>query len=385
LTQLTPMQTNLLGLDRAGMIEFFRALGEKPFRATQVMQWIHQHGVTDFAAMSNLSKTLRARLHHEAVLDVPQIVREQVSHDGTRKWLLQLADGNCIETVFIPEDDRATLCVSSQVGCALNCSFCATARQGFNRNLSVAEIIAQLWLAEHRLRSVLAPDEIVKPGPSGRIISNIVFMGMGEPLLNYDNLLIALRLMLDDYAYGLSWRRLTVSSAGVVPMLDRLHADCPVSLAISLHAVRDDLRDTLVPLNRKYPIAEVLAACKRYVQGDTRRRITFEYALLKDVNDSRADAKALIRLLNGLPAKVNLIPFNDFPQSGYTRPSRERVDAFRQVLMDADLITVTRKTRGDDIDAACGQLAGSIQDRTRRSSRVQTDANGQDDPRQKAA
>jgi 23S rRNA (adenine2503-C2)-methyltransferase len=379
------MQTNLLGLDRAGMIEFFRALGEKPFRATQVMQWIHQHGVTDFAAMSNLSKTLRARLHHEAVLDVPQIVREQVSHDGTRKWLLQLADGNCIETVFIPEDDRATLCVSSQVGCALNCSFCATARQGFNRNLSVAEIIAQLWLAEHRLRSVLAPDEIVKPGPSGRIISNIVFMGMGEPLLNYDNLLIALRLMLDDYAYGLSWRRLTVSSAGVVPMLDRLHADCPVSLAISLHAVRDDLRDTLVPLNRKYPIAEVLAACKRYVQGDTRRRITFEYALLKDVNDSRADAKALIRLLNGLPAKVNLIPFNDFPQSGYTRPSRERVDAFRQVLMDADLITVTRKTRGDDIDAACGQLAGSIQDRTRRSSRVQTDANGQDDPRQKAA
>jgi 23S rRNA (adenine2503-C2)-methyltransferase len=363
------LKPHLLGFDRAALTAFFQALGEKSFRATQVMQWLHQQGITDFAQMSNLSKSLRDRLKAEAAITLPYMVREQVSTDGTRKWLLQLTDGNCIETVFIPEDDRATLCVSSQVGCALNCSFCATARQGFNRNLSSAEIIAQLWLAEHHLRRILTPEEIVKPGPSGRVISNVVFMGMGEPLLNYDALLNALHLMRDDCAYGLSWRRITVSTAGVVPMIDRLHQECPVSLAISLHAVSDSLRDILVPLNRKYPIATLMAACKRYVQDDVRRRITFEYVLLNNVNDSRQDAKALIKLLNGLPAKVNLIPFNDFPHSGYTRPSDERINAFRQILMDADLLTVTRKTRGDDIDAACGQLAGSIHDRTRRSLR----------------
>jgi 23S rRNA (adenine2503-C2)-methyltransferase len=363
------LKPHLLGFDRAALTAFFQALGEKSFRATQVMQWLHQQGITDFAQMSNLSKSLRDHLKAEAAITLPYMVREQVSTDGTRKWLLQLTDGNCIETVFIPEDDRATLCVSSQVGCALNCSFCATARQGFNRNLSSAEIIAQLWLAEHHLRRILTPEEIVKPGPSGRVISNVVFMGMGEPLLNYDALLNALHLMRDDCAYGLSWRRITVSTAGVVPMIDRLHQECPVSLAISLHAVSDSLRDILVPLNRKYPIATLMAACKRYVQDDVRRRITFEYVLLNNVNDSRQDAKALIKLLNGLPAKVNLIPFNDFPHSGYTRPSDERINAFRQILMDADLLTVTRKTRGDDIDAACGQLAGSIHDRTRRSLR----------------
>jgi 23S rRNA (adenine2503-C2)-methyltransferase len=362
---------NLLDFDRQRLEAFFRQAGEKPFRASQVLKWVHQQGVTDYADMSNLSKTLRARLAEETQLAMPTMVREQISRDGTRKWLLQLADGNCIETVFIPEDDRATLCLSSQVGCALNCSFCATARQGFNRNLSAAEIIGQLWLAEHSLRNSLAPEHIVKPGPSGRIISNIVLMGMGEPLLNFDNVKTALKMMQDDFAYGLSWRRITVSTAGVVPMIDKLRDECPVSLAISLHAVNDELRNTLVPLNRKYPLRALLAACRRYVEGDVRRRITFEYVLLKDVNDSQADAKRLIKLLNGVPAKVNLIPFNPFPGAEYLRPDLRRIETFWDTLMKADLITVTRKTRGDDIAAACGQLAGNIQDRTRRSQRMQ--------------
>ena len=363
----TDVRPNLLDLDRQELTAFFQERGEKPFRASQLLQWIHQQGVIDFTAMTNLSKSLRARLARDTRLEMPPLVREQVSRDGTRKWLLQLDDGNCIETVFIPEDDRATLCLSSQVGCALNCSFCATARQGFNRNLSAAEIVAQAWIAEHTLRAALPPEQITTHGPAGRILSNIVFMGMGEPLLNFDNLLTALHILMDDFSYGLSWRRITVSSAGLVPMIDRLREEAPVNLAISLHATHDDLRDKLVPLNRKYPLAELLAACRRYVENDARRKITFEYVLLEGVNDSVAEAKALRKLLHGIPAKVNLIPFNDFPQSGYTRPAQARVDTFREVLMASNLLTVTRKTRGDDISAACGQLAGSVHDRTRRS------------------
>jgi 23S rRNA (adenine2503-C2)-methyltransferase len=361
---------NLLDFDRQNLEHFFCTRGEKTFRASQVLKWIHQQGVTEFARMTNLSKDLRAALAGDTRLTMPQILKEQISEDGTRKWLLQLEDGNCVESVFIPEENRATLCISSQVGCALNCRFCATARQGFSRNLTTAEIIAQLWQAEHSLRSHLAPDCPLRQGPSGRIISNAVFMGMGEPLLNFDNVLKSLRLMMDDFSYGLSWRRITISTAGVVPMMDRLRAECPVNMAVSLHTVRDSLRDQLVPLNRKYPVAELLAACRRYTADDPQRRITFEYILLKDINDSIADAKALVKRLRGIPAKVNLIPFNDFPDSGYMRPDIGRIEAFREILVHANLLTVTRKTRGSDIAAACGQLAGQVKDRTRRSTRA---------------
>ncbi len=354
-------KVNLLDLDREGMEAFFAAQGEKAFRATQVLQWIHQRGVDDFDAMSNISKALRARLRACAEVRRPEIVIEQASRDGTRKWLLRLEGGNCIETVFIPEDGRGTLCVSSQVGCSLNCTFCSTAQQGFNRNLSSAEIIAQLLVAYRALGDT----------PKGeRRISNVVMMGMGEPLLNFDNVVRAMNIMTDDFAYGLSKRRVTLSTAGVVPAVDRLREVCHVSLAVSLHAPNDALRNELVPLNKKYPIAELMDACKRYVADAPHRKVTFEYTMLAGVNDSVAHARELVRVLQGVPAKVNLIPFNPFPNTRYACSSREAIDQFRAIVTRAGLVTVTRKTRGDDIDAACGQLAGRVQDRTRRSQRL---------------
>jgi len=359
-------KTNLLNLDRRGLAEFFAGHGERPFRAQQVVQWIHQYGVDDFDAMTNLGKDLRARLKEIAEIRAPGVSRDQQAEDGTRKWLLGLDAGNGVETVFIPEDDRGTLCVSSQVGCTLACSFCATGRQGFSRNLTVAEIIGQLWQANRLLRA---------DPKAERVITNVVFMGMGEPLLNFDNVVTAMRLMLDDFAYGLSWRRVTVSTAGLVPLIDRLRAECPVALAVSLHAPNDALRDELVPLNKKYPIRELLDACKRYTAGEPRRRITFEYVMLDEVNDSLAQARELVRILEGVPAKVNLIPFNPFPQTEYRRSPPERIDRFRDILMQAGLMTITRKTRGEDIDAACGQLAGKVQDRTRRGRRAAGQAN----------
>lgn len=354
-----PQKPNLLDLDPAAMRSFFVDLGEKPFHGTQVLQWIHQRGETDFDRMTDLSKSLRENLLNHAEVRLPEIVRDNIAGDGTRKWLMQLPDGNCIETVYIPEDDRGTLCVSSQVGCVLNCSFCSTARQGFNRNLEVWEIIGQLWVAGQALGQ----------HGSDRVVTNIVMMGMGEPLLNYDNVVSAMQLMLDDHAYGLSRRRVTLSTAGVVPAIDRLAVDLPVSLAVSLHAPDDELRDKLVPINRKYPIRQLLDACTRYVGTDNRRRVTFEYVMLEDVNDSPQHARKLASVLSGVPAKVNLIPFNPFPQSEYRRSSRPVIDRFRDELMRRGIVTVTRKTRGDDIDAACGQLAGQVQDRTTRSKK----------------
>ncbi len=353
-------KTNLFGLDPEAMRAFFVGMGEKPFRAGQVLQWIHQYGIDNFDAMSNVGRALRERLAENAEIVAPEIVLDLAASDGTRKWLLRLADGNCIETVFIPEEGRGTLCVSSQVGCTLNCTFCSTGHQGFNRNLNAGEIIAQLWVANKALGR----------DPKGdRVITNVVMMGMGEPLLNFDNVVAAMRLMLDDMGYGLSKRRVTLSTAGVVPAIDRLRETCQVSLAVSLHAPDDALRDQLVPINRKYPIAMLLDACRRYVAGDGRRRITFEYVMLAGVNDSGQHARALSRLLADVPSKVNLIPFNPFPEGIYQRSDRATIDRFREILLDAGLMTVTRKTRGDDIDAACGQLAGRVQDRTRRSLR----------------
>lgn len=353
-------KSNLLGLGRDALGGFFAELGEKPFRTNQVLQWIHQQGISDFGQMTNLSKALRDRLVEIADVRAPEVLLDQLAQDGTRKWLLRLDDGNCIETVFIPEDDRGTLCVSSQVGCSLNCSFCSTARQGFNRNLSSAEIIGQLWVANKALGR----------DPKGdRIVTNVVMMGMGEPLLNFDAVVTAMRLMLDDLAYGLSKRRVTLSTAGLVPGIDRLRKECPVSLAVSLHAPTDALRNELVPLNKKYPIRELLDACKRYTEGEPRRRVTFEYVMLSGINDSIEHARLLAGLLRDIPAKVNLIPFNPFPETAYARSPQAVIDRFRDVLLKAGLMTVTRKTRGDDIDAACGQLAGRVKDRTRRSQR----------------
>lgn len=353
-------KVNLLGLDRAALARLFVGLGEKPFRAAQLMQWIHQRGLDDFGGMTNVSAGLRTRLAQVAEIRAPVAVQEQVASDGTVKWLFRLDDGNGIETVFIPETDRGTLCISSQAGCALNCTFCSTAQQGFNRNLRADEIIGQLWAANRRLRAL---------GLDQRPVTNVVFMGMGEPLLNFEPVVQALQLMLDDLAYGLSRRRITVSTSGVVPAMERLRAACPVSLAVSLHAPNDALRDELVPINRKYPIAVLLDACRSYVGDEPRRRITFEYVMLDGVNDAPADARALARVLHGVPSKVNLIPFNPFPGSGHRCSPRPRIDQFRDILLAAGLVTITRKTRGDDIDAACGQLAGQVQDRTRRSSR----------------
>ena len=355
-----PARINLLGLTRAGLGQLFSGLGEKPFRARQVMQWIHQRFSDQFDGMTDLGGPLRAHLTSVAQVRAPAIAVEQKAADGTVKWLLRLADGNGIETVFIPETDRGTLCISSQAGCVLNCSFCSTARSGFSRSLTSDEIIGQLWIAYVRLRAL---------GLGDRPVTNVVFMGMGEPLLNFDPVAQALDLMLDDLAYGLSRRRVTVSTSGVVPGIEQLRKTCPVSLAVSLHAPDDTLRDELVPINRKYPIAMLLDACRRYVQDEPRRRITFEYVMLRDVNDALSQARDLARLLRSVPAKVNLIPFNPFPESPYICSERARIDAFRDVLLQAGLVTITRRTRGGDIDAACGQLAGAVQDRTRRSGR----------------
>jgi 23S rRNA (adenine2503-C2)-methyltransferase len=352
---------NLLGLDRVGLEEFFTSMGEQKFRATQVMKWIHQMGVTDIQEMNNISRDLRNKLIKNTIIKNLDVAQDQVSKDGTRKWLLSLPDGNHIETVFIPEDDRGTLCVSSQVGCALDCSFCSTGRQGFNRNLSTAEIISQVWLASQLL------EEEKKPG---RKITNVVMMGMGEPLLNFDNVVRAVRIMMDDFAYGLSKRRVTVSTAGVVPAMDRLGDVLDMRLAVSLHATNDELRNELVPVNKKYPLQELMAACRRFIdKQNSRSRITFEYVLLEGVNDRPEHARELIRLLKGIPTLMNLIPFNPFEGSGYRTSSKQAVSRFSEILHNAGMTTVVRKTRGDDIDAACGQLAGKIEDKSRRHRR----------------
>jgi 23S rRNA (adenine2503-C2)-methyltransferase len=356
---------NLLDLDAAGLEAFVSGLGEKAFRARQLLRWIHRRGASEFAAMTDLARSFRERLEAEASVIAPAVISDSTSADGTRKWLLDVGRGNAIETVFIPEDDRGTLCVSSQAGCAMNCLFCSTGRQGFNRNLTTAEIIGQLWWAEHALRAHLGIE-----AEHERVISNVVLMGMGEPLQNLDALLPALRLMLDDNAYGLSRRRVTVSTSGLVQQIDKLAAECPVALAVSLHAPNDALRDQLVPLNRKHPLRELMAACRRYLRHAPRDFITFEYVMLDGVNDSTAQARELVALVSDVPCKFNLIPFNPFPGSGLARSPAPRIRQFAQVLMDAGIVTTTRKTRGDDIDAACGQLAGEVQDRTRRAARA---------------
>lgn len=354
-------KTNLLGLNRQDMEAFFTDLGEKAFRVSQVTKWIHQLGVTDFDQMTNLSKALRARLGQTACIQPLEVIVDQQSADGTRKWLMGLQDNNRIETVFIPEDDRGTLCISSQVGCALDCSFCSTARQGFSRNLSVTEILSQIWLANQLL------SEEKKPG---RKITNVVLMGMGEPLLNFDNVMKAIDVMLDDFAYGLSKRRVTVSTAGVVPAIDRLSSRHDVQLAISLHATRDELRNDLVPINKKYNLHQLMQACKRFMEKRSpRSRLTIEYVMLHGVNDSKQDAEELISLLKGISVLINLIPFNPFPDSGYQSSSNNAVRRFQDVLMQAGLTTVIRKTRGDDIDAACGQLVGKVADKSRRDKK----------------
>jgi 23S rRNA (adenine2503-C2)-methyltransferase len=357
-----PGRPNLLGLDCLALESLCGTWGEKPFRARQLFRWIHQRGVADFDAMTDLARTFRARLHDAAVVSAPPVISDHRSADGTRKWLLDVGGGNAIETVFIPETDRGTLCVSTQAGCAVNCSFCSTGAQGFSRNLSADEIVAQLWHANHAL-GAYERDGVVA---QDRIVSNVVFMGMGEPLQNYSATLAALRIMLDDHAYGLSRRRVTVSTSGVVPMIDRLREDCPVALAVSLHAPDDGLRDRLVPLNRKYPLRELLDACLRYLERAPRDFITFEYVMLDGVNDTDAHADALVRLVRGLPCKFNLIPFNPFPGSGLRKSRPERIRAVHKRLSDEGIVTTVRRTRGDDIDAACGQLAGAVQDRTSR-------------------
>jgi 23S rRNA (adenine2503-C2)-methyltransferase len=366
---------NLMSMDRLAMDAFFTDMGEKRFRTQQVLQWIYQRKITKVDGMTDLSKVLRQRLGDTTCCNLPEIVSQQTSTDGTCKWLLRLRDGNCIETVFIPEDDRGTLCVSSQVGCSLNCTFCATARQGYSRNLEVDEIIAQLWIANDALeKSGYSTADSKNPSDHRRPVTNVVMMGMGEPLINFDNVVSAMRLMMDDYSFGLSRRRVTLSTAGMVPAIDRLAQICPVSLAVSLHAPDDCLRDELVPLNRKYPIKELLAACKRYVAGSGRQRVTFEYVMLDGVNDSPSHAVQLAKILRYVPAKVNLIPFNPFSGIPYRRSNTSAIDRFRDELLSRDIFTVIRKTRGDDIEAACGQLAGEFIDRTRRSERMARDS-----------
>lgn len=358
----TQAKINLLDLDRPSMEQFFLSIGEKPFRARQVMQWIHQRGITDFDQMTDLAKSLRARLQEQAIVKLPAVSVDQKSKDGTRKWLLQM-DGveNSIECVLIPEDKRMTLCISSQVGCTLNCSFCSTGKQGFNRNLTTAEIIGQLYMAHHAL---------VKDGYENGI-TNVVMMGMGEPLLNFDAVMSALNIMCDDYAYCLSKRRVTISTAGVVPAMSRLSEFTDVSLAVSLHAPNDELRDQLVPLNTKYPIKQLMEACKTYVEGHARRRITFEYVMLKGVNDSLEHARQLVKILQNIPSKLNLIPFNPYPHAIYQCSSGNAIHRFREYVVNHGIVTVTRKTRGEDIDAACGQLVGKVNDRSRRSQKYQ--------------
>ena len=367
------MTTNLLGFDLEGLIAFCETLGEKRFRATQLFRWIHQKGAQDFDHMTDLAKSLRSKLPLSASIVGLKIVSRHDSADGTVKWLFDVGNGDVIETVFIPETDRGTLCISSQAGCAVGCRFCSTGHQGFSRNLTTAEIVSQLWFAEHSMRKQL--------GQNHRVITNVVMMGMGEPLQNYSQLLPALRIMLDDHAYGLSRRRVTVSTSGVVPMMDRLATDCPVALAVSLHAPDDGLRNNLVPLNKKYPISELMAACARYQLSAPRDFITFEYCMLDGVNDQREQALELVKLIqlhaaDGLSCKLNLIPFNPFPASGLTRSAMSQVQAFAAVLMAAGIVTTIRKTRGDDIDAACGQLAGDVQDRTGAKGRMASQRQG---------
>ncbi|HJW04804.1 MAG TPA: 23S rRNA (adenine(2503)-C(2))-methyltransferase RlmN [Azospira sp.] len=351
---------NLLDFDADGLNAWFSQIGEKPFRARQVLRWIHRFGQSDFDAMTDLAKSLREKLKVMAVVQPPAIVSDKLSDDGTRKFLFDVGNNNAVETVFIPEDDRGTLCISTQAGCALDCAFCSTGKQGFNRNLAVSEIIGQLWQANRALGA----------DPKGdRIISNVVLMGMGEPLANFEAAVTALKLMLDDNAYGLSRRRVTVSTSGLVPAMDRLRDECPVALAVSLHAPNDALRDQLVPINQKYPLVELMAACRRYLEKAPRDFVTFEYVMLDGVNDSDQHARELVALTRDVPCKFNLIPFNPFPGSPFLRSPAPRIRRFADILIQAGIVTTTRKTRGDDIDAACGQLAGQVQDKTKRSER----------------
>ncbi|MFA6302774.1 MAG: 23S rRNA (adenine(2503)-C(2))-methyltransferase RlmN [Legionella sp.] len=360
---MSVQKVNLLDYNYQQMRDLLSQWGEQPFRAQQLIQWIHQTGLVDFEKMTNIGKALKTKLSQLSEIRVPEIVACQKSSDGTHKWLLKLSCGNCIETVYIPEKNRGTLCVSSQVGCALNCSFCSTAKQGFNRNLTTAEIIGQVWLAVRELSQ--------EQGAHDKKVTNVVMMGMGEPLLNFDNVVAAMNIMMDDYAYGLSKRRVTLSTSGVLPDLERLRTVSPVALAVSLHAPTDELRDILVPINKKYPLEQLMALCKTYFKDEPRRKVTFEYVMLQGVNDQPEHAAALIKLLKNVPAKVNLIPFNPFPMTQYKRSSQKTIDAFRDQLINSGINTITRKTRGDDIDAACGQLAGEVQDRTSRSQRWQ--------------
>lgn len=355
-------RVNLLGMSRSKLTGFFASLGEKPFRAKQLMQWIHQYGVTDFDQMSNVSKDLRNKLKDVAKIEAPEIVFQDISEDGTRKWVMKMPGGSSIETVLIPEEGRATLCISSQIGCALDCSFCSTGKQGFNRNLSAAEIVGQIWNAIDSFENIDRSKD--------RPVTNVVMMGMGEPLLNFDNVMDAVDIMMDDFAYSISKRRLTISTAGVVPAIDRMGEFTDASIAISLHAPNDALRNELVPVNRKYPLAMLLKSVQGYLSGlSDKRKATIEYTLLAGVNDRKEHAEELIELLRDLPCKINLIPFNPFPGSGYKRPSSMEVRKFQEWLMAAGYITTVRTTRGDDIDAACGQLVGQVEDRTRRSER----------------
>jgi 23S rRNA (adenine2503-C2)-methyltransferase len=386
--------TNLLDFDVQQLTAWFAEQGEKPFRARQVLRWIYRAGESDFDAMSDLAVSLREKLKQIACVKAPSMVRDEVASDGTRKWLLDVGTGNAVETVFIPEEGRGTLCVSTQAGCALDCAFCSTGKQGFNRNLTTAEIIGQVWWANHELGKDSASDTLPRsgrlreeaqaalPAPDGSVascqgrygnwpVTNVVLMGMGEPLLNFDNTVSALRLMLDDNAYGLSRRRVTVSTSGVVPAMDRLREECPVALAISLHAPNDALRNELVPINQKYPLHELMAACRRYLEKAPRDFVTFEYVMLAGVNDSVHQARELVQLVRDVPCKFNLIPFNPFPQSQYQRSEMQAVLRFRDVLMQADIVTTIRKVRGDDIAAACGQLAGQVQDKTKRTHRLE--------------
>ena len=386
------MTVNLLGLDEQTLAVFIAEIGEKPFRAKQLMRWVHRFGESRFSDMSDLAKTLREKLVQSAVVAAPRVISDAVSEDGTRKWLLDMGRGNAVETVFIPEAGRGTLCISTQAGCTLACEFCSTGKQGFNRNLDAAEIVGQLWMANRALGATHtheqgergergADDQALACGErqrnsergarANRAVSNVVLMGMGEPLLNFDNVLPALRLMLDDNAYGLSRRRVTVSTSGIVPLIDRLREACPVALAVSLHAPNDALRDRLMPINRRYPLRELMGACVRYLDRAPRDFITFEYVMLSGVNDGEQQARELIALLADVPSKVNLIPFNPFPGTEFQRSPREVIRRFSDSLNAAGIVTTTRKTRGDDIDAACGQLAGQVQDRTRRVIRME--------------
>ena len=375
---MQPEPINLLGLDAPALTQLVGQWGGKPFRARQLQKWVHQRGTSQFDDMTDLARDFRAQLSASCVVQAPKVLTQHRSSDGTRKWLFDVGQGNAIESVFIPEDDRGTLCISSQAGCNVACRFCSTGHQGFNRNLTAAEIIGQLWWARHELMQDLdsARIQTSTSNPASvvthetRLISNVVMMGMGEPLLNYEPVVAALRMMLDDNAYGLSRRRVTVSTSGVVPMMDRLSQDCPVALAVSLHAPNDALRDELVPLNKKYPLGELLAACERYLKFAPRDFITFEYVMLDGVNDSDHHAKQLIDIARQINCKLNLIPFNPFPASGLQRSSAARIKIFAQHLMDAGIVTTIRKTRGDDIDAACGQLAGEVKDRTNLSEKM---------------